>query len=289
MKVTAIVNGAAGGGRAGKRVGPLLERLGEVEVRQTEGPGHATALAREARERAADVVIAVGGDGTVCEVANGLLPEGGPALGVLPLGTGNCFVRDVGIDDADQAARAISRGSTRAVDALRLVHAEGTVWSVNLVSFGFSADVGELTNRRYKPFGVGGYAIAVLQTLYRLRHHACPVALDGGALDERPVTLLSFCNTRYTGGNMRMAPDADPTDGELDVVRIGTMRRRRLLASFPRIFRGTHPDMPEVQVGRAKAVAFAPIGAVPVMIDGEVRTLEPRSLEVVPRALQVLA
>jgi diacylglycerol kinase (ATP) len=298
-RVVAIVNGSAAGGRAAKRAGPLLERIGSVEVQRTEGPGHATALAREAAEAGAEVVIAVGGDGTVFEVANGLLPatgvgdEGsngsGPAMGVLPLGTGNCFVRDLGIEDPERAADAIVRGSTRAVDAVRMVHAAGELWSVNIVSFGFSADVGELTNRRYKPFGAGGYVLAVFQTLLGLRYHAYPHALDGGAFDGRPVTLLSFCNTRYTGGDMKMAPDADPSDGELDVVRIGTMRRRRLLASFPRIFQGTHHEMPEVEVGRARRVTFAAIGPVPIMIDGEIRLLEPRTLEVAPRVLRVLA
>lgn len=288
-RVVAILNPAAGGGRAARRAEPLLARIANAEVRRTEGPGHATALAAEAAEQGADAVVAVGGDGTVWEVVNGLLPRGGPALGILPLGTGNSFVRDLGLADAEAAVAAVAGGRTRAVDALRLEHARGTAWSVNLVSLGFSAEVGALTNRRYKPFGAAGYVVAVLQSLARLRQHAFPVALDEGAYDGRPVTLLSFCNSRYTGGDMLMAPDADPSDGEVDVVRIGTMRRRRFLASFPRIFRGTHPSMPEVETTRARRVAFAPVGPVDVMIDGEVRQLEPRALEVVPRALQVLA
>lgn len=289
-RLVVIVNGAAGGGRGSSRLEPHLAALrasGEVVLRPTDGPGHATALARAAVADGADGVVAVGGDGTLFEVVNGLLPAGGPALGVIPVGTGNSFVRDVGHRDPAAAAAAIASGRTRPIDALRLRHDAGETFSVNLVSFGFSAEAGALTNARYKPLGVAGYVLAVLQTLVGLHPHVAPHALDGGAFDGRPFTLLSFCNTRYTGGDMQMAPGADPADGRLDVVRIGPMGRRRFLSSFPRIFRGTHPQMPEVSLATAASVAFAPGAPVDVMIDGEVLTLVPRALDVLPGALRV--
>lgn len=291
-ELVVIVNGAAGGGRSRARLEPHLPALrqaGEVRVLPTEGPGHATALAQRAAAEGADGVVAVGGDGTLFEVVNGLLPAGGPALGVIPVGTGNSFVRDAGHRDPAAAAAAIAAGRTRPIDALRLDHDAGQTFSVNLVSFGFSAEAGALTNARYKPLGAAGYVLAVLQTLLSLHPHALPFAPDGRDFDGRPFTLLSFCNTRYTGGDMRMAPGADPADGLLDVVRIGPMGRRRFLSSFPRIFRGTHPEMPEVSVDTAREVAFAPSGPVDAMIDGEVLTLVPRSLRVLPGALRVYA
>ncbi len=167
-------------------------------------------------------------------------------------------------------------------------HAAGRAWSLNLVSVGFAAEAGELTNARYKGWGAGGYVVAVVQTLTELRQHALPHALDEGPFDARPFVLLSFCNSSSTGGDMTMAPNADPSDGELDVVRIAPMRRRRFLSSFPRIFRGTHGEMPEVGFARARKVTFAELPPIPVMIDGEVLTLSLRRLEVLPRALRLL-
>ncbi|MEQ1505349.1 MAG: diacylglycerol kinase family protein, partial [Myxococcota bacterium] len=260
-----------------------------VVIRTTTGPGHATALAREAKEAGAAQVVACGGDGTVFEVVNGLLPGPGPVLGILPVGTGNSFVRDLGLADERAAVAAIRAGTTRQIDAMRIVHADGELFSVNLLSLGFSADAGAMTNRRFKPLGAAGYVAAVLASLVRLRHHAFPYAIDDGLFDARPGLLLSVCNSRYTGGAMMMAPFADPTDGQLDVVRIGSMRRRRFLMAFPMIFQGTHLELPEVRSTRGRSVAFADVGPVPVMIDGEVRTLALRSVAVVRRALEVSA
>jgi diacylglycerol kinase (ATP) len=290
--VLVIVNGAAGGGRAEARLQPLLPGLAgaAVTVAHTSGPGHATELARAATS---DAVVAVGGDGTLHEVVQGLMARAErPALGVVPVGTGNSFVRDLDLRDPARAVAAVAAGRVREVDVVRVTHADGAVYSVNLVSVGFAADAGSTTNRRYKGLGVAGYVAAVVQTLAGLRPTVVPWRADAdpdAPFDSRPFVLLSFCNSSSTGGDMTMAPAADLSDGELDVVRIAPMGRRRFLTSFPRIFRGTHGELPEVTFGRARRVEFAPLPPVDVMIDGEVAALSLRSLEVVPRALRVLA
>jgi diacylglycerol kinase (ATP) len=289
-KVRVIVNGAAGGGRAEARLTPLLGAFGDArpEIVRTDGPGHATALAREAGD--VDAVVAVGGDGTVHEVLQGLMARGDrPPLGIVPVGTGNSFVKDLGLRAPAAAVAAIAAGRTRPVDVLALTHAAGVRYSLNLVSIGFAADAGATTNAKYKGFGAGGYVFGVVETLLGLRPTTLPHRLDGGALDERPFVLLSFCNSTSTGGDMAMAPAADPSDGAVDVVRIAPMSRRRFLSSFPRIFRGTHGALPEVSFATARRVDFAPAGPVGVMIDGEVARLTLSALEVLPGALRVLA
>jgi diacylglycerol kinase (ATP) len=294
LKVTLIVNGAAGGGRGEARLARHLDRLraaGTIDVRPTAGPGHATVLAREAAAAGCDAVVAAGGDGTLFEVVNGLLPRdgGGPALGIVPVGTGNSFVRDVGLADPAAAADAIARGTTRPIDAVVLEDDDRVLYAINLVSLGFSATVGSLVNRRLKPLGVPGYAVAVLATLASLRPFRLGFKLDDRPAETCHVTLISFCNSRYTGGNMMMAPAADPCDGLLDVITIAPVGRMRLLRSFPHIFRGTHLSLPEVRSDRARRVAFAPMGTVDVIADGEVLALELRSIEIVPKALELLA
>ncbi len=298
----AIVNPAAGGGRAGNEGPSALRTLREAgveleDIRYTRGPGDATRIAREAYAAGSRTFLVVGGDGTTHEVVNGCVAKDGgkressdiPTIGMLPLGTGNSYLRDFGIFGAKDAMRALERGQSQPSDVVRLDHQTGTLLSFNIVGLGFSAEVGARTNARYKPFGVAGYVVAVFETAANLKGPIFPLRIDGGPLDERPVVLLSFSNSRFTGGAMEMAPRAKVDDGELDVIRIGTMPRLRFFSSFPSIFRGTHTTRPEVEATRARRVEFEIEGDVDCMIDGEIVRLRPRSVEVVPNAMRVIA
>lgn len=297
-----IVNPAAGGGRCGRQAPAALERLGrmgfDLEVHYTERTGQATELARRALEEGHRRFLAVGGDGTSYEIVNGLFsprphsrlaePER-PILAMLPLGTGNSFLRDFAITDAGGALRALERNESRACDVVRATHECGVIHYINLLSVGFSAKVGELTNRRFKHLGPAGYAAAVVITAARLTHPSFGIRLDDGQEDERPCVLLSFSNSRYTGGRMMIAPHADPGDGVLDVIRVGPMKRLHLVRSFPAIFKGEHIHRPEVEVTRASRVELDLPRPVDVMVDGEVQRLKLERLEVLPRALLVVA
>lgn len=284
-----LLNPTAGGGRAGREAPRWLEGL-DADVRTTLGPEHATALVRAGRETGESVFVAVGGDGTLFEVVNGALSagDGRPTVGILPLGTGNSFGRDIGVNGPDDARRALLAGSTRTIDAVRITHDDGELWSVNLVGLGFSAAAGSLTNRRFKRFGVLGYVMAVLVELGRLSAPMVRYRLDGGDWVDEPLVMLSLCNSQFTGGAMQMAPGAQIDDGLLDVVRLGPMSRAGFLTAFPRIFKGTHPELEAVTQQQAQRVDFELPGPVDVMIDGEIRTLRLRSVEVVPAALEVL-
>jgi YegS/Rv2252/BmrU family lipid kinase len=294
----AIVNPQAGGGRSGARANAALDALRrdgiDVEAVRTMHAGHAIELAQRAFERGERRFLAVGGDGTSHEIINGTLPlaraKNDPiTLAMLPLGTGNSFLRDFGIASSDAAMRAITRGREHACDVNELVHTRGKLLSFNIIGLGFSASVGALTNRRYKPLGAAGYVVGVVQTTLTLQYPSYPLRLDGGALDARPVILLSFSNSQCTAGAMKMAPRADPSDGQLDVIRIGRMPRRRFLRQFPSIFRGEHVLKPGVEQTRARRVELEIDHEVDCMIDGEIVRLVPRSIEVVPSALTVIA
>lgn len=284
-----IVNPTAGGGRAGRDAEDLLRDRPGLDIRRTVGPGHAVELVRAARARGVRRFLAVGGDGTLHEVVNGALAAGDdrPVVGLLPLGTGNSFGRDVGVTDIPSALAALSGDRTRPVDALRITHTMGVLWSINLVGLGFTALAGDLTNRRFKRLGAFGYVAAVVVEVARLGAPIVRYAVDGRSVDE-PLVMLTLMNSRYTGGTMMMAPDASPDDGQLDVIRVGPMSRLRLLTAFPRIFAGTHVAMPEVTAERARRVDVRVDGPVPVMVDGEVVPLVLSSVEVVPAALEVM-
>ncbi len=291
-----IVNPAAGGGRCGKRAGVALDRLRAsslaLDVHETTRPGHAIELAKQGWAKGYRRFLAVGGDGTSYEVVNGLFPHAGdeiPRIAMLPLGTGNSFLRDFGITSADLALRAIERGETRRCDVVRATHTEGVIHYINLLSIGFTAEAGELTNRRFKPLGPVGYVIATLTTAARLRYPTFAVRLEGGERDARPCILISFSNSRFTAGTMMMAPHADPTDGALDVIRIDRMPRLPFVRAFPSIFRGRHVERPEVEETRATRVDFDLTAPIDVMVDGEIAHLRLERLEVLPSVLEVVA
>ena len=261
MSTWFIVNGAAGGGACGKKAPAVIAELSDVfpdaRVARTDGPAHATALARDAVDAGATASISVGGDGTAFEVLNGLFPHADgavlPAVGYLPLGTGTSFVRDFDVTDTQSALVALRSGRRTPVDVVRAEHADGVFHFVNLCSVGFTAEAGDLTNRRFKALGAAGYIAATLVTLARLQHPVFPVRLDGGDWDRRPCALLSFSNSGYTAGTMNMAPGADPTDGRVDVVRVGPLGRARFLATFPKIFAGTHTQAADIEQCTAHA------------------------------------
>ena len=293
----AIVNPAAGGGRCGKLAPAALERVRQadidLEIVRTNRAGEATALARGAYAQGYRNFLAVGGDGTSYEIANGLFPEaetqGRPALGFLPLGTGNSFLRDFTSRGVEHTIEALRQRRRRLCDVIRLRHAAGEVYFINMLNLGFAADAGEVANRRFKCCGATSYIFGVLATLAQLEHLAFPHRLPGMAdWDRRPCLFLAFGNTKFTGGKMMIAPHADPTDGKIEYVRWSPLGRLRLLWNFPLLFTGTHVLHPLASHRAVERADFDLGGPVNVIVDGEVLRLDCRSVEVLPAVLDVI-
>jgi diacylglycerol kinase (ATP) len=292
----AIVNPAAGGGRAAGLAGPKLAELRRqglaIDVIASSSQGHATQLAREAYAQGYRRFLAVGGDGTAHEIVNGIFSEGAPqrrvALGFLPFGTGNSFLRDFTKDGVAGSVAALLAGRTRSIDVLRLTHAAGQTYSFNLVSVGFTADVGAITNRRFKPFGHLGYLLGVFVRLAQLHRRAFPLRSDDESKwDERRCLFLTFNNSQFTGGTMQIAPDANPSDGLIEFVRWGPISRLTALRLLPRLYDGSHTQHPLCERKPVRRVDFHLPEAVDVMLDGEILTLRPVSLDILPGALDV--
>jgi diacylglycerol kinase (ATP) len=292
----AIVNPAAGGGRSAKLAGPALARLREkgleIDVIASTGPGHAVQLAREAYAQGYQRFLAVGGDGTAHEILNGVFVGRAEvkriALGFLPLGTGNSFLRDFAQDGAEASMQALLENRKRSVDLIRLTHADGEVFSFNLLSVGFTADVAALTNRMFKPLGHLGYLLGVFVRVVQLRRRSFALRCDDDKeWDQRRSLFLTFNNSKYTGGTMLIAPQADPTDGLIEFVRWGPIGRLGLLRTLPRLYDGTHIEHPLASRRAVRRVEFNAGVPVDVMIDGEVATLECRSLDVLPAAVDI--
>ena len=293
----AIVNPAAGGGRCGRLAPAALERVREagidLDVAYTSRPGEATTLARSAYAQGTRNFLAVGGDGTSYEIINGLFPEaatgGRVALGFLPLGTGNSFLRDFTTRGVEYTIEALKEGRRRACDVIRLRHSEGELYFTNLLSLGFPADVGELTNRRFKRWGELGYILGVFTRLAGIRHAAFPHRLEGSSeWDRRSCLFLTFSNSKFTGGKMMIAPKADATDGFIEYVRWSPVGRLRLIGLFPRLFTGTHIDHPLASRAAVRRVELDLDEPVNAMVDGEILRLRCQSIEILPSALDVV-
>jgi len=292
----AIVNPAAGGGRCGKLADStlnLVRQVGvELEVARTSSPGEAITLARRAYEKGFRNFLALGGDGTSFEIVNGLFPQAlsgdRVSLAFLPLGTGNSFLKDFAANGIAHTLGALENRSRRACDIIRLHHAQGDIYFLNLISLGFPADVGALTNRRFKRLGELGYILGVFARVVDLQHFAFPHRLDGGEWDARPCLFLAFSNSKFTGGKMMIAPNADPADGQIECVRWGPIGRLGLIRTLPRLFTGTHIRHPLASRAQARRIDFDIGASVNVLLDGEVRELDCRSLEILPAALDAV-
>jgi diacylglycerol kinase family enzyme len=262
-----------------------------VDAASSRAASHAAELARQAYQQGYRRFIAVGGDGTANQVVNGVFPLAAGqrfSLGLLPLGTGNSFLRDFTSHAAQASFEALAAGRKRAIDLLRLTHSAGEVFSLNLLSLGFTADVGALTNRLFKPLGHLGYLLGVFVRVIQLRHSSFAIRCDDDRdWDARRCLFLTFNNTKYTGGTMLIAPFADPADGQIEFVRLARIGRLNLLRNLPKLYDGAYMKHPLVSRRAVRHVEFRMAAPVDVMIDGEIAKLECRTLDVLPGALDI--
>lgn len=288
---TLIANPSAGRGRGRRTAEHGRRRLREagvdVALVLTRQRGEARDLAAAAIARGSPVVVVCGGDGTVAEV----LPElaGGDArLGLLPAGTCNDLARALGIPvSPEPALRVLLEGRSRPID-LGLC---GRRWFATVAAFGFDAEVNEAAAEGSPPFsGTAGYLYTALRHLVRYRAPRVRLRGEFGVI-EQEVFLAATANTPCYGGGMRICPDADPTDGLLDLCLVdGSVSPRVVLTMLPRLFRGGHVRSPAVRMLRSSWVELEPLdGPGPSLrADGEHLAQTPAVLRAEERVLEVV-
>lgn len=288
-----IVNPTAGGGRAARLIPWLRERLArrpEVELYVTRRPGDAEARASGALRAGNDRVVAVGGDGTVQEVVNGLVEASAPAqLGVLPVGTGNDLARSLGLPSDPAAAWTVAIGrSVRTLDLGRARNGDDEErWFASAAGIGFDAQVAAtMAARRGGRFSRAGYLLTTLAELRRFSNRRVRLVLDGETI-ERDVMFVAIANGAYYGGGMRIAPDARTDDGHLDVCIVGDITRLTALRELPNLYRGTHVRNRAVSMHRAHALTIVADDPTRIHLDGEPFGSLPLSVALVAGALSV--
>ena len=307
-----IVNPASANGATRenwpKMASDLRTHFGAFSVAFTESVGDGRRLAAEAAKHGTKLIIACGGDGTISEVANGIIDSKQEAeLGVLPSGTGGDFRRSLKLStNVAAAARALRDGRARLIDVGRVTfvteRGEREIRHfANVASFGMSTAVLERqrsgdTTRWIPSFGSAklnskvSYAAATVQTTLQSSPSEVYVQLDEAAERRLRVAELAVANARYYGGAMKIAPDAKLDDGWFDVVTIGEAGAFRILANSPRLYLGAHLRMDEVSHALAKQVIARPAKKderIAVELDGEVVGRLPVTFQIVPRALRL--
>lgn len=283
----------------------LRAHFGPFSVAFTKAPGDGIDLAERAARAGRTFIIACGGDGTINEVANGILRSGEKVeLGVLPSGTGGDLRRTLGLPHTNRdAAAALRDGSTAEIDvgSVTFTNHDGETVSryfLNVSSAGLAAEIVKRV-KSAKVFdwlpvesvrGKANFAVSTLQEVIDLDAQIVRVRFDNG--EEHSLETIAFCvaNARYFGGGMMIAPDAKLNDGEFDVVNIGDIGAAKIFLSGISLYRGTHERLDEVKIRRARKVEIVsadPSRTILIETDGELPGRLPAVYEVVPAALKV--
>jgi diacylglycerol kinase (ATP) len=292
---TAIVNPAAGRGRARARLPRVLDALAavdlDVEIVLSADAADLVHRARDAYGRGR-AVVACGGDGTVCMLAGVAADEGG-VLGIVALGSGNDFARQLELprNDHDAAIEVLRTGHVVPTDLGRAHTADGaTTWFTTVANTGFDAVANAWANDVTWTSGTPLYVLATLRTLAAYSPTPVRVTVDDAVI-ETDAWLVAVGNTRTYASGMMITPAASVHDGLLDVCVVGPVSRREFLRTFPSVFRGTHVEHPQVQTARGTRVSVETLDAAPAVdlwASGEHAGPLPAQLEPVAGALAVV-
>jgi len=295
-----IVNPVAGASSTRRKwpiISRLLDRVGlPFDFEYTEGVGHAIELARIAASDGYRYLVAVGGDGTVNEVANGILHSTNAAttaLGIVSTGTGSDFIRSVGISrDYATACSTLTSSRRLSIDVGVVEYQrQGQTlkrFFINTAGVGFDAAAVRETERMPKFFGgTIPYVAGMLRTLFTYKNKPVVIRV-GDEVESYRVLDVAVANGGYLGGGMHIAPEADLGDSLLDVVIVGDMGKLEFLKEFPKVYKGTHINLPKVTMKKGTDIAIESSEAVLVYADGELLGECPASFRVVPGALSLV-
>lgn len=295
MRILVVYNPRAGGGRAQRLLPAIRDYLAtrtiDAEILLTEARGHATTLVEQCDLTPYDAVVAAGGDGTLFEVLNGCLRNPGahkPALGLIPNGTGNAFMKELGLRPSDwrRAIDIIAKHKTRDLDVGRLEAHDGTWHFLNIVGMGFIAEIAAMA-ARLKWLGRSAYTVATLLRLPWLKARVLRMDIDGETV-EREAVFVEVANSSYTGTSFLIAPKARLDDGLLDVVLLKRISRLGLLRLFRSVYDGSHVRHPQVEYLQVRSITVTEPTPGPLVPDGEILGMSPARFECLPGAVRFL-
>jgi diacylglycerol kinase (ATP) len=299
-----IVNPNSGGGSVGKNWDQLLKRIedtiGKIEVTFTNTKGHGSSIAFDLCEKGIEILVIIGGDGTISEVVDGIIrsKKSEVSIVVLNLGTGGDFSRTLGVPgDLNLALDKIKNGKIRKTDVgLVSYNSEKsgefiTRYFINIVGCGMAGAVVQTVNKSSKKFGGFSYYLGSIANILSYKNKSIKFRLDDGEWLERKVTSLAICNGQYFGGGMRVSPNSELSDGYLDAVVIGDWNLFQKVFYSKKFYNGTISNTPKVESYKCKKIEILPLdpnNSAIIDCDGEDIGKIPMTVEVITNAVTFL-
>lgn len=287
MQIEIIANPIAGGGKSTRAL-EIVKKILDTEdkaysIHWTQFPGHGEEIAAELEPRS-ETIVAVGGDGTVMEVLNGVKSPG-TKVGIIPAGMGNDLARCLGIpEEVNQAAEVLINGEQVPID---LGDDDGKLF--NFMGVGFPADVVRNVEKIRNGFTRGKpvYLIGLLRSIGNLSSYEVKLEVDGELKTSR-ASAVFVASCRYTGGGIDLIPHADYRDGLLDVAVIKEVGRVELIMALRKVYSGNHVNHPKIEFFRGRSVSLKSRDSLPEMLDGDIKGSTPSRLTVVPEARSLM-
>lgn len=296
-----ILNPHAKGGKAAKIAKKLFERLDAMQITfaiyETKGPGGGEDCARQCIDDGYSHILVAGGDGSVYDVLNGMLSH--PAytantykLAVFPIGTGNDFARITKApSDPLYFAELLGKMNFRRFDVGQIIRENQPLrYFINVAGLGFDAQVAAYANDLKKKgySGLTTYVFALISTLFRYQEADCTIRIDDAEAIRMPLFTVLAGNGTHAGNGMRLAPDADPTDGYFHITCVGKIARLKVVFNVHRIFGGTFKHFKEVHIYKARRLKIIPHNKVAIQADGELLETGAVEFQILPAAVQIM-
>ncbi len=289
MKIALITNPCAGGYRSQRLLPMVKKRLSAqkiaFDVYLTRHSEHIAEIVNSISLQEYDALVAMGGDGTNYHTLNAILKyhnqERLPRLGIIPSGRGNSFARDLQLFTPEDAINALSRNTTRPVDVCSFTQNTDVYYFVNLMGLGFVTDVAR-TAARFRRTGDFSYILGIWYRMYNLKFYDLRIEIDEKVISGKNC-LVEICNSKYTGGEMLIAPEAQIDDGLFDAVIVEPLSRLGMLVMVYKLFKGTHVDNPIVRVIKGKTAEIFTKPEKKLLPDGEMFGVTPTLITMLPR------
>jgi len=298
LKTELIINLTAGGGKPRSHLKTIFKYLKEngfnFKVSYTSHHGEAIELAQKAADKGIELIVSVGGDGTVNEIVNGIMQsKNDPILGIIPLGWANDFIKSVNIPpDVTQACKILVQGKTKKID-VGVINKK--IYFANICGVGFDAEVAQYANQiknRHPNWRILSAFVYIFATIKKLlspfRCHNVKIKIDEQEIRAK-ILFIAISNGKIYGGRFKITPEAILDDGLLDICLVEEMGRFKYLSIIPKVFKGTHGSIKGISFYKAKEIIVQSSEPILAQVSGEVIegqknytiTLQPKKLKLI--------
>ena len=261
----------------------------EITLIKTSHVGHATQLVKDTDISVYDSVCAMGGDGTLFEVLNGMFSRNESErrpISVIPNGTGNSFMKTIGIESQLSSIEKIAKNESRPIDVMKAVCGDEVLYSLNLIGWGMATDI-SLLAEGLRIFGGQRYNIASFLEIVKNKKRTAKLVVDGVEREDNFAFIIA-CNTKFVGKDMKMAPNAEIDDGKIDLIIVKEASSFTLFSVFPKLFDGSHVDHDACEYVHCNSFSILPEEAGKLNIDGEIIGSSPVAVEMLKNGVELI-